>query len=567
MDSAASRPTSQALSSDLTPHTSERSEPSFFDKVLEFIGIQPKCSVDSTQDKGHMSDASRLPLLKISKQDTLETVLKDWVSQAQGTEKADRLDLVGNLKYLNATLKNGAIVLKGNLDLYGCPFTSLPENLKVEGDLYLNHSTVLTSLPEGLSVGGNLHLSGCTALTSLSETLSVGGDLNLSWCAGLLSLPENLSFGGDLELNDCTALTSLPNWITTLGLCNSGQVREVDISNTGLSEAILTQLRDTNAPGMRFIESQQASTYTDYGSLEDALKSWNINATTKDTYKWHLNTTETEQLTTFLSRMHATSEATNAHTTSSFKNRVQSMMSAFDNDHFRELAMTHIHDALSSCDDRILLVMDNIDITQKIETAKSESIESINTLGQAMHALDLVDEQAQKHIEKQNFVDPIEVILALRIHLANEFNLPITTRNMKFECCANLTPEIIQKAKSNVQSALKKASHMEKFLAQWQPMQQAKRNEAAQTLDYKSLKSVTIINPKNLECCITGYLFADIDKPVVLASKADQPDSKNPDIVALAAVLRQWVEKGTHLLTNQTITLSELQGLMYQVKS
>ena len=46
---------------------------------------------------------------------------------------------------------------KGYLDLRGTPITSLPNGLKVGGDLGLS-GTPITSLPNDLQVGGNLDL-------------------------------------------------------------------------------------------------------------------------------------------------------------------------------------------------------------------------------------------------------------------------------------------------------------------------------------------------------------------------------------------------------------------------
>ena len=52
------------------------------------------------------------------------------------------------------------------------------EELNVKGNLNLQFSKI-TSLPEGLKVGGNLHLEHCTNLTSLPEGLKVGWELSI----------------------------------------------------------------------------------------------------------------------------------------------------------------------------------------------------------------------------------------------------------------------------------------------------------------------------------------------------------------------------------------------------
>ena len=83
------------------------------------------------------------------------------------------------------------------------------------------------------------------SLTSLPEGLRVGGDLNLSGCTGLTSLPEGLSVGGDLALDDCTGLTSLPEWVFQLQPNQTVYAR-----NTGIPVRLLQQYNTRqNEPG------------------------------------------------------------------------------------------------------------------------------------------------------------------------------------------------------------------------------------------------------------------------------------------------------------------------------
>ena len=73
---------------------------------------------------------------------------------------------------------------------------NLPDNLTVEGNLYLPYSN-FTSLPEGLEVGGHLHLSK-NNLKSLPEDLKVGGNLYL-WENNFpkdYKIPDTVEIGG-----------------------------------------------------------------------------------------------------------------------------------------------------------------------------------------------------------------------------------------------------------------------------------------------------------------------------------------------------------------------------------
>jgi hypothetical protein len=69
--------------------------------------------------------------------------------------------------------------IEGDLDLTYSNIESLPEGLKVSGDLILSYCENISSLPEGLIVRGNLILEDCIQLHSLPKGLKVGGDLNI----------------------------------------------------------------------------------------------------------------------------------------------------------------------------------------------------------------------------------------------------------------------------------------------------------------------------------------------------------------------------------------------------
>jgi len=67
--------------------------------------------------------------------------------------------------------------INGDLDLTYSNIESLPEGLKIDGDLILNYCENISSLPEGLLVRGNLILEECINLSSLPKGLKVGGTL------------------------------------------------------------------------------------------------------------------------------------------------------------------------------------------------------------------------------------------------------------------------------------------------------------------------------------------------------------------------------------------------------
>ena len=95
-----------------------------------------------------------------------------------------------------------------SLNLSRTKITTLPDDLKVGGDLDLSYTTKITTLPDNFKVGGNLYLSR-TLITTLPDNLKVGGDLNLQH-SKITTLPDSLEVGGNLYLHD-TKITALPN--------------------------------------------------------------------------------------------------------------------------------------------------------------------------------------------------------------------------------------------------------------------------------------------------------------------------------------------------------------------
>ena len=125
------------------------------------------------------------------------------------------------------------LTVEGWLFLNGCPIANLPKGLKVKGSLYLMGTMIeelpdaptvggsidlsyskITKLPDGFTVNGNLHLRG-TPITELPDGLTVGGSLDLSHSM-ISELPDGLTVGGFLHLTD-TLITELPDDLTVGG--------------------------------------------------------------------------------------------------------------------------------------------------------------------------------------------------------------------------------------------------------------------------------------------------------------------------------------------------------------
>ena len=139
-------------------------------------------------------------------------------------------------------LKNGQkltpeeLNVKGDLALGFSKVKSLPEGLKVGGDLSLHYCENLTSLPNGLKVGGDLFLNDCDSLTSLPNGLEVGGHLFLI-DAKINSLPKRLVVGGSLDLTG-SAITSLPRGLKVGGLLKVDNTELIKYPNDKLLKMV-----------------------------------------------------------------------------------------------------------------------------------------------------------------------------------------------------------------------------------------------------------------------------------------------------------------------------------------
>ena len=89
--------------------------------------------------------------------------------------------------------------VRGDLDLYDTPISSLGNLVSVGGSLYLQ-GTPISSIGKLTSVGDNLDLRG-TPVSSLGKLTSVGGGLYLIGTA-ISSLGNLTSVGGSLDLRD-----------------------------------------------------------------------------------------------------------------------------------------------------------------------------------------------------------------------------------------------------------------------------------------------------------------------------------------------------------------------------
>ncbi|USE37112.1 NEL-type E3 ubiquitin ligase domain-containing protein [Endozoicomonas sp. SCSIO W0465] len=440
------------------------------------------------------------------------------------------------------------------LDLCGCTcLTALPDNLSVEGGLYLIGCTGLTTLPENFTVGGNLYLNDCIGLTTLPDNLSVEGSLYFIGCASLTELPDNLSVGRNIYLTGCTSLTTLPDWITRIGRTSQGLIRNVCFNNTGLSDSLIDRLRTTTAPGIQFHFSRSAwQSEQQFLNMEQGFAFWrDLASSDLEMPELDLRHDQATELVHYLSRLTGTADYHNQVCRPILAQRVMALICLLvENDRVREDALRHINQALSSCDDRIILALDDLETLQLRHSAETLAFENrdpheLKSLGLQMMRLDVVKRIARDHMKTLTWVDEIEVELAFQIGVRQKkLDLPGSTRHMLFRGCAYVSDQDIANAVQQVNTHCSGAE-LEAYLEQWAPWQKFQRLQAVPSFDQLPTKTV-----------------ARIDHCIICTEKTGEMVALGDTHLDYNTLVKAYMENGKNPLTNTPLDWSSVVRLL-----
>ena len=540
------------------------------DSVDDIRYIQPSGAHSNSSETKALENRSVIETKTITNDELKNLIIEQKFSNDVHYRVEGSLDLDG---YTGLTALPEHLSVGGGLYLFGCTgLTALPEHLSVGGGLILSGCTGLTALPEPfsvgggfldlegctgltalpepLSVGGGLNLSGCTGLTALPEHLSVGGFLDLFGCTGLTALPEHLSVGGYLNLRGCTGLTALPNWITTLGATTQGNTRHVFLDNTGLSDTLIDRLREVQAPDMQFHFSRSAGQpEQQFSNVEEVFTFWRKLASSgSEIPELNLRHDQATDLVHYLGRLTSTADYQNQATRPVLAQRVMAVTALLTgSDRIRDEAMDHIHHALTSCDDRIILALDDLDTMQLLDSAERKAFEGnadeLRELGLQMMRLDEVKRIARDHMKTLSWVDEIEVELAFQIGVRQQLALPGSTQHMIFRGCANVSDQDIATAVHQVNTHCSD-DNLQTYLAQWAPWQQYQRRQEVPTFDQLTQKTVGRIK----DC-------------VISTEKTSKMVALGDDHLDYDALVKAVVEMGKNPLTNSPMDWSSVVRL------
>ena len=188
------------------------------------------------------------------------------------------------------------------------------------------------------------------------------------------------------------------------------------------------------------------------------------------------------------------------------------------NEEIRTLTLILIHEGLTSCDDRIIHALEEIEKQVKMKDAVTALTSgsdpegnAFKTLARGYFMLERVCMAANAIKQNLSFVDEIELFLAFQIRLKDKLGLPTETQDMIFRGCANVTDEQMDEAGNYILAEYKRnPGAFETYLSQMPIWQQHLRRQEVRDYRYETLPPATIseqgdVNLKEAICPITQY--------------------------------------------------------------
>ena len=347
-------------------------------------------------------------------------------------------------------------------------------------------------------------------------------------------------------MDGCTSLSSLPNWITTLGRASDGRTRAVNLANTGLSQDIIDRLRRQPAEGMQFQFSNLTNwnASDNFATIEEGIGFWkNLTVSNGPFQEQSIQIPEQYRLAflQFISRLKETAEYKNIQTQKTLASRIITVLSKMhENAEFKQEALDYMYTAITSCHDRIIKGLDEIELKALVMQAEKErNQEALREMGKGFMHLDALYETIRnKVMGTLRWVDEIEVILAFEIQLREKLSLPTQTQTMLYRGCAHVTNERIDAIGDQILTSCE--GKLDDYLSTWGPWEKHLRREEASS--YEALQKGESLDSADYQCAIT---LEASEKPVYIRGANE--------VFEFEALQRHYVETGTNPLTNKQL--------------
>ena len=225
-------------------------------------------------------------------------------------------------------------------------------NVSVGAWIDMSHCNSLKNISGTLHVTENLNLYRCLSLENLTGDISVGGSLDLELCHYLTNLSGAISVGDRISLNHCSRLSCLPDWITSLGHSSKGGIRTIDLEVTGLSPALIDQIRSTAAPGMEFPYAEASEMIVNhFQETGPAFAFWReLASSTTEIPDLDLDWEYEKPLLFFLRQLTDTADYKNELTRPVLARRVMGLLALLMDDQLRQEALSCV--TLAGCGDK-----------------------------------------------------------------------------------------------------------------------------------------------------------------------------------------------------------------------
>jgi E3 ubiquitin-protein ligase SspH2 len=242
------------------------------------------------------------------------------------------------------------------------------------------------------------------------------------------------------------------------------------VSHPGTGPHIVHSMPAQTAPPLRSLTEEVSSWYAESGESEASGAAWEqaINEA-------RLDGDSQAALSSLLGRLRVTAHYRVAP--GDMQQRVHAILEQLKSDKNALASCAALAvEGTTTCDDRIalaLLLMEETLLHHEAQRAATapDGQQTLRTIGRGLYKSDLLKDIANRRVDAAvGFVDPTEYILKYWVKLSAELDLPCKLNDMIFHGCATAVSDAdINKARSEVKSAVGDAARFERFLANWAP--------------------------------------------------------------------------------------------------
>lgn len=358
-------------------------------------------------------------------------------------------------------------------------------------------------------------------------------------------------------------LTTNPTTNGTLNLIN-GEIRPVNLESRRLPSRIFGRLRQRS----HFPQTQLNS--HSFSTTSDAIAFWqHLLPQVTHPFKETLEI-ENDHFLEYLKQMTQTAEYEHLSARPILAERIISIIHDMQaSETFKLFVLEKMEEALNTCDDRVIHVLDQIELHQLVEHAKQEKDpQALEVLGASFKRLNLLHIIIRKELipkmtearinevraagrqitEEEACPDEIEVILACELRLRKTLNLPTKTQNMIFRTDIKLSDQEIDEIGERI---LRECTddNIKDYLMNWEPWQKYLRTQDIQ-ISYESLEPIKLENPlEPISCPIS---MEEPKEPVIIG--------KNPShIFELESLKEAYIYNPINPLTKEHYSWSDVQ--------